>query len=66
MSNAIDYAKFRSRSHDAVIRIYDEVGNVIATHEHAGKFRDKVVDCRRKQAAKAYSIALFVRYLRRQ
>ena len=22
--NAIDYAKFRSRSHDAVIRVYDE------------------------------------------
>jgi hypothetical protein len=27
--NAIGYAKFRSRSHDAVIRIYDEAGNVI-------------------------------------
>jgi hypothetical protein len=25
-SNAIDYAKFRSRSHDAVIRVYDEAG----------------------------------------
>jgi len=24
VSNAIDYAKFRSRSHDAVIRVYDE------------------------------------------
>jgi hypothetical protein len=24
ISNAIDYAKFRSRSHDAVIRAYDE------------------------------------------
>jgi hypothetical protein len=23
VSNAIDYAKFRSRSHDAVIRVYD-------------------------------------------
>jgi hypothetical protein len=34
-SNAIDYAKFRSRSHDAVIRIYDEAGNVMETHEHA-------------------------------
>jgi hypothetical protein len=34
VSNAIDYAKFRSRSHDAVIRVYDEVGNVIDTHEH--------------------------------
>jgi hypothetical protein len=36
VSNAIDYAKFRSRSHDAVIRVYDESSNVIETHEHAG------------------------------
>jgi hypothetical protein len=36
--NAIDYAKFRSRSHDAVIRVYDEAGNVIETHEHKGDF----------------------------
>jgi hypothetical protein len=28
-SNAISYAKFRSRSHDAVIRVYDEAGKVI-------------------------------------
>ncbi len=26
VSNAIGYAKFRSRSHDAVIRVYDEAG----------------------------------------
>jgi len=37
---AIDYAKFRSRSHDAVIRVYGDVGNVIETHEHAGEFRE--------------------------
>jgi hypothetical protein len=24
---------FRSRSHDAVIRVYDEAGNVIDTHD---------------------------------
>jgi hypothetical protein len=36
ISQAIDYAKFRSRSHDAVIRVYDEAGNVIETHEHKG------------------------------
>jgi hypothetical protein len=36
ISNAIKYAKFSSRSHDAVIRVYDEAGNVIETHEHAG------------------------------
>jgi hypothetical protein len=26
-------------SHDAVIRVYDEAGNVIETHEHAGEFK---------------------------
>jgi hypothetical protein len=35
-NDAIEYAKFRSRSHDAVIRVYDEAGNVIETHEQAG------------------------------
>jgi len=39
--NAIRYAKFYSRSHDAVIRVYDEAGNVIETHEHKGDFRGK-------------------------
>ena len=27
------------RSHDAVIRVYDDAGNVIETHEHAGEFK---------------------------
>jgi hypothetical protein len=40
ISNAIGYAKLRSRSHDAVIRVYDEAGNVIDTHEHAGDFKE--------------------------
>jgi hypothetical protein len=40
VSNAIGYAKHRSRSHDAVIRVYDESGNVIETHEHAGEFKE--------------------------
>ena len=31
VSYAICYAKFRSRSHDAVIRVYDDAGNVIET-----------------------------------
>ena len=38
--NALDYAKFRSRSHGAVIRVYDDAGNVIETHEHAGEFEE--------------------------
>jgi hypothetical protein len=35
VGNAIDYAKFYSRSHDTVICVYDEVGNVIVTHDFA-------------------------------
>ena len=38
--DTIGYAKFRSRSHDAVIRVYDEAGNVIETHEHVGDFKE--------------------------
>jgi hypothetical protein len=33
-------AKFHSRSQDAVIRVYDEAGTVIETHEHEGDFRE--------------------------
>jgi hypothetical protein len=40
ISNAISFAKFNSGSHDAVIRVYDEAGNVIDTHEHAGDFKE--------------------------
>ena len=36
-SNAIGYASQYSRSHDAVIRVYDEAGNVIETHERHGR-----------------------------
>jgi hypothetical protein len=40
IANAIGYAKFFSCSHDAVIRVYDEAGNVIVTHEQAGDFKE--------------------------
>jgi hypothetical protein len=40
ISNAIGYANVFSRSHDAVIRVYDEAGNVIETHEHSGDFKE--------------------------
>ena len=40
VTNAIDYAKFRSRSYRAVIRVCDEAGNVIETHEHTGDFKE--------------------------
>jgi hypothetical protein len=40
VSYAIGYAKFFSQSDDAVIRVYDDTGNVIETHEQAGDFRE--------------------------
>ena len=40
ISNAIGYAKHRSRSDDAVIRVYDAPGNVIETPEHKGDFKE--------------------------
>ena len=40
VNNARGYAKHRSRSHRAVIRVYDEAGNMIETHEHAGEFKE--------------------------
>jgi hypothetical protein len=40
VTNAIGYVQHRSRSHDAVIRLYDEAGNVIETHEQAGDFNN--------------------------
>jgi hypothetical protein len=40
VGDAIEYAKHRSRSHHAVIRVYDEAGNVIETHEHASEFKE--------------------------
>jgi hypothetical protein len=46
ISNAIGYAKFYSRSHDAVIRVYDAAVNVIETHEHAGEFKEPWRSCR--------------------
>jgi hypothetical protein len=38
-SNAISYAKHFSRSQHATIRVYDQAGTVIETHEHAGDFK---------------------------
>jgi hypothetical protein len=40
VANAIGYAEHRSRSHDAVIHVYDEAGGVIETHEHKGDFKE--------------------------
>ena len=48
ISNAIGYPKFYSRSHDSVIRVYDDAGNVIGTHKHVGEAKSRDV----KQPAK--------------
>ena len=40
ISNAIGYAKFYSRSHHAVVRVFDQAGAVVETHEHAGDFKE--------------------------
>jgi len=40
VSNAIGYAKHRSRSHDGVIRVYDAAGYVIETHKQKGDFKE--------------------------
>jgi hypothetical protein len=40
-SNAVGYAKCYSRSHNAVIRVYDHAGNLIETHDDlVGDFKE--------------------------
>ena len=38
--NAIGYAMRSSRSHNAVIRVYEPAGNVIETQEHWDDFKE--------------------------
>jgi hypothetical protein len=38
--DAVSYAKSYSGSRRVVIRVYDDAGNVIETHEHAGDFKE--------------------------
>jgi hypothetical protein len=38
--DAIGYAKFYSRSHGVVVRVFDRSGAVIETHESEGGFRE--------------------------
>jgi hypothetical protein len=40
VNEAINHTSFYSRSYDAVIRVYDEAGNVIKTHEHVGEVKE--------------------------
>ena len=37
---AIGYAEHYSRSHNAVIRVYDDASNVIETYEHKSDFKE--------------------------
>jgi hypothetical protein len=38
--HAIGYAELYSRSHDAVIGVYDSAGNIIETLEHKAEFTE--------------------------
>jgi len=40
ISHAIRFAKFYSRSRDAVILVFDAAGNVIDAHTHKGDFKE--------------------------
>jgi hypothetical protein len=40
IANAVGYAKFYSHSHDAVIGVFDLVGNTVDAHEQAGDFKE--------------------------
>ena len=40
LDHAIGSAVHSSRSHDAVIRVYNAAGNVIETHKHKGDFKE--------------------------
>jgi hypothetical protein len=48
ISNPVEYAKFSSRSHQAVVRVYDLAGNVIETYEHAGDFKEPLLTSTKK------------------
>lgn len=37
---AVAYARFHSRWHDSMIRVYDAASNVIETHEGRGDFKE--------------------------
>jgi hypothetical protein len=38
--NAISYAQFYSRAHQATIDVIDRSGAIVATYEHAGNFSE--------------------------
>ena len=38
--NYISIFSFQSQEKNALIRVYDDAGNVIETHEHKGDFKE--------------------------
>jgi len=52
----IGYPKFYSRSHNTVIRVCDDVGNVIETPEHAGEFKEWLALFVKQKAAMQSSV----------
>jgi len=46
ISNIVDHAKFYSRSHDAVIRVYDESGNLTLTRVSGRWHESEWIDSR--------------------
>jgi hypothetical protein len=53
ISDAINYARFFSRSHTAIIRVFDESGTVAETLEFTGDFA-RVVNISARSAIAAY------------
>ena len=39
LTTTVSNAQFYGRSRDAVIRVYDDAGNVIETYDHKGDFK---------------------------
>jgi hypothetical protein len=39
LATRFGFAEHHSRSHNAVMRVYDDAGDVIATQEHKGEFK---------------------------
>jgi hypothetical protein len=47
VGDAVEYATFYSRSHDAVIRVYDDAGSMLKAQART-RFHRTVKNCRRK------------------
>jgi len=58
VSDAIGYAEHPSRSHRAVIRVYDEASKVIETHEQAGDFKEWYDNIMQSPSAEEQSLTL--------